>query len=719
MKLKEISIGFLLLANVSASFFIFISSLKPAESFFYDQTTIQDNVIKVADWTPPESTNDISYPLPSWLNNSLVPIHITSSDNASDIISISLYYSYGSLSDYHFVLFQTKSAANGDFSPSQNVWLDFNFNSPMGDGHYDLAIIAIDSAGNQESLPVVGGNQLNLVSFDVDTTPPVTALDLGPSDSERFMSQDQEINGSFEAGDLAGWQSGGDVATNQHLVNNSLEAHRGDSAFQLGINEGQPAELDKSYLEKEYSISDPSILSFWWRYISEDYTDFDHFDAWLVKSDKRLQILNYGLDINDPPYDTGWQETSFFLKGDWLNQLFKLRFELTNGLDSNYPTRVLIDDVRLIPQSHHFVSTNRDLNILSKDASGSGVVAINVCLNGNCQSYQPDIVNDNLDVGPLNPGPNKVEYWSADDLGHKEATKSADIIVKEDLGQGIIDSTDPDFNLNIVINQFLADPDGSPGQGNDSDDLPLGEWIELFNRSQTQPIDVAGWYIKDAGGHKINLTADRTQAGTTLIGPLSSLRFYLNSAVLNNSGDSISLYDSAGVKIDAISYQTALAGKTYRRQPDGFGSWMDPEISQTATVSAQVKVATSSSQLKIASSSAVLSLSQPISSPSARINNISNQKATSSAQLVLTPSPTPITSITPKPTIFLSPAPSPVSKPSPSLTPSPTLTPTPTLSPTPALTSAPTPTPTPTPKLDLKDLNDSQPASSSAGGLSD
>ncbi len=672
---KQLAISFLALLNLALAGLVFSAQLYPAESFFFDQTQINNNNLQVGDWTPPDSTTDPSYPLDSWFNHREVTLHFVSSDNVSQVVEVSLYYSYGPLNDYDFHLYQTKQAAAGDFTPAQDVYLTFQFNAPLGDGHYDLAVVAKDAAGNEEALPTVGGGGVNLVSFDIDTTPPTTALSLGESNEDRFLSADEEVDGSFENNDLNGWQVGGDQPTTHHLIDDPLEAHQGEAAYQLGVDDGQPAVIDRSYLEKEYILSTPSFLSFYWRYIAKDYTDFDHFDAWLIANSRKVHLLNYGLDINDLPYDTDWQETSYYLGQEWLNQNFRLRFEMVNGLDDNYPSRVLIDDIRLLSADHHFISSNRELNLMAKDASGSGVATINVCLNGSCQSYQPDLINDQENIGPLNPGVNNLSYWSEDEMGQVEATKSATIVVKEDLGNGIIDSTDPQFNLNVVINQFLADPDGSPSQGNDGDDLPLGEWVELFNRSQTETIDLSGWYLEDESGHIVNLTADRTLSGTTLLDPQTSLRFYLNQAVLNNSGDTLYLYDLGGNLIDKVHYSVAQAGKSWRRQPDGYGSWMDPTLEAIATPSAALD--------NSSTPSAELALRTDATTSGQLADDLASTSATSSA----TPTPTFSPSLTPT----VNPTPTPLVSSSPTLTP----TSSPTLTTTPTLTPAPTPTDSP------------------------
>src|SRR3989344_3460661 len=61
---------------------------------------------------------------------------------------------------------------------------------------------------------------------------------------------------------------------------------------------------------------------------------------------------------------------------------------------------------------------------------------------------------------------------------------------------------DPQSPFNIVLNEFLPNPDTSANGlnfGNDASNMPLGEWVELYNNGNA-PIDVNGWYMTDASG---------------------------------------------------------------------------------------------------------------------------------------------------------------------------------------------------------------------------
>ena len=54
----------------------------------------------------------------------------------------------------------------------------------------------------------------------------------------------------------------------------------------------------------------------------------------------------------------------------------------------------------------------------------------------------------------------------------------------------------------VVLNEFLPHPDGEQygfDFGNDSANLPQGEWVELYNLTNSS-IDLTGWYTQDSTG---------------------------------------------------------------------------------------------------------------------------------------------------------------------------------------------------------------------------
>jgi len=116
--------------------------------------------------------------------------------------------------------------------------------------------------------------------------------------------------------------------------------------------------------------------------------------------------------------------------------------------------------------------------------------------------------------------------------------------------------------------------------------------------------DLAGWYIKDSldtDTNKIMITAANTYPAGTVINAKSWLVVYMNKAVLNNTGDTVKLFDNTERLVDSYTYTTtsdycnieptpgdkntteasgSCAGvppnKSYARIPDGIGDWVDP-----------------------------------------------------------------------------------------------------------------------------------------------
>ena len=155
----------------------------------------------------------------------------------------------------------------------------------------------------------------------------------------------------------------------------------------------------------------------------------------------------------------------------------------------------------------------------------------------------------------------------------------------------------------VVLNEFLPNP-----KGDDFADRPNGEWVELYNNSDTAK-DLSGWYIRDNlddANHKILIDLTHTGLTDQIIGAKGWLVVYMNKSLLNNSeGDSVRLFDSNDVLVDSYTYvlpmefcvlkptpgevndETGNGGgggcasdvkedKSYARIPDGVGEWVDP-----------------------------------------------------------------------------------------------------------------------------------------------
>lgn len=159
----------------------------------------------------------------------------------------------------------------------------------------------------------------------------------------------------------------------------------------------------------------------------------------------------------------------------------------------------------------------------------------------------------------------------------------------------------------VVLNEFLPNPDGVAygfDFGDDSSDMPQGEWVELYNNS-IYPYDLAGWSVADNSGSPANqifITASNTQPATMVIPGHGWLVVYINKVIFNNSGDRVELRDSTNVVVDNHTYDVSdvctqeptpdnpntgdgvtlgncpdvPGNKSYARIPDGIGSWVDP-----------------------------------------------------------------------------------------------------------------------------------------------
>ena len=178
----------------------------------------------------------------------------------------------------------------------------------------------------------------------------------------------------------------------------------------------------------------------------------------------------------------------------------------------------------------------------------------------------------------------------------------------------------------VVINEFLPNPDGplcsDPDNtdcdsgdpdfifdfGTDSDDMPQGEWVELYNLTGSD-IDLTGWYTQDASGGVGNtdITNLNTLPATTIIPANGYLVIYMNKPVWNNTGDTVKLFNASDVLQDSYAYTsdydycyltptpgevndetpsgedidctpgaTIPGNKSYARIPNGTGPFVDP-----------------------------------------------------------------------------------------------------------------------------------------------
>lgn len=177
-------------------------------------------------------------------------------------------------------------------------------------------------------------------------------------------------------------------------------------------------------------------------------------------------------------------------------------------------------------------------------------------------------------------------------------------------GEGFWDEESLDNTLgsgvwSVTLNEFLPNPDGIEygfDFGQDADDMPQGEWVELYN-NDAKSHDLSGWYIRDSGNtaaSKILITEFNTSNATSTILGGDWLVVYINKALLNNTSDTVRLFNEHDRLVDLHSYEGnefcdleptpdeeneddpsgvcpgVPGNKSYARIPDGTGDWVDP-----------------------------------------------------------------------------------------------------------------------------------------------
>ncbi|MCH7604784.1 lamin tail domain-containing protein [Patescibacteria group bacterium] len=174
--------------------------------------------------------------------------------------------------------------------------------------------------------------------------------------------------------------------------------------------------------------------------------------------------------------------------------------------------------------------------------------------------------------------------------------------VLEGSGEETEEPVEPKKHGNVVLNEIMPNPEGDDSQpGLD------GEWIELYNL-EDYPVDLKGWYLELASDpeNMLVITGVDTHTSGTIIGKNGSgsewLVVFVEETILNNVGDTISLYDLSNKLQDSHTY-SAFAddadedtnesggesneetlgietlgneGKSTARIPDGTGEWIDP-----------------------------------------------------------------------------------------------------------------------------------------------
>lgn len=261
---------------------------------------------------------------------------------------------------------------------------------------------------------------------------------------------------------------------------------------------------------------------------------------------------------------------------------------------------------------------------------------------------------------------------------------------------------------NVVLNEFLPNPDGilctdggsscAPGDsnfifdfGSDSDDMPQGEWVELYNNGNMD-VDLTGWYLRDSTngeGNKTPINNSHILVSSPIIPAHGWLVVYMNKAIYNNPGDTVRLFNKNGTLIDSYSYgvdstfcdmeptpnannDTSGSGscnnsnvpgnKSFARIPDGTGAWIDPIPTPGEPNKIEENVGGGSGTLSITatatdnSATSTTATTTPETSTTPEIATSTDQTISDSNVITTVPSSEPAPQSAPVPELTLEPA---------------------------------------------------------------
>jgi hypothetical protein len=153
------------------------------------------------------------------------------------------------------------------------------------------------------------------------------------------------------------------------------------------------------------------------------------------------------------------------------------------------------------------------------------------------------------------------------------------------------------------------------------------EWVELYNDSSTDSVNLTGWWLQD----QVSSPSLITTISDLVLPPLSYTTISWTSSKLNNSGDTVTLLDADNQAKESVTFISIGTGQSWAKfMSGGESSWLQgtPSPGQANPLPSP--------------------LPQPTPSPTP------------------TPSPSSSATPTPLPTTFPSPSPSPSASPSPS-----------------------------------------------------
>lgn len=119
----------------------------------------------------------------------------------------------------------------------------------------------------------------------------------------------------------------------------------------------------------------------------------------------------------------------------------------------------------------------------------------------------------------------------------------------------------PTLTQQVVINEFLPDPTS-----------PATEWVEFYNPSL---LDLSSYYIDDDLSFEDDTgSSSKKSLATVNIDDQVYPYIDLSTAIFNNSGDFVVLFDNQGAVVDQYQYTSSVGkDKSIGRSPDG-GGWV-------------------------------------------------------------------------------------------------------------------------------------------------
>jgi len=143
------------------------------------------------------------------------------------------------------------------------------------------------------------------------------------------------------------------------------------------------------------------------------------------------------------------------------------------------------------------------------------------------------------------------------------------------------DSTGPDDEIILLINEFMASNDFGPVDGNGDHD----DWIEIFNAGDVA-VDIGGMYVTDNLEEPMTSQIPATDPDLTTIQPGGFLLLWadkepeqgilhLDDVKLSSGGEDIGLIDTDGVTVlDSYTYEEQTTDISMGRATDGGDTWV-------------------------------------------------------------------------------------------------------------------------------------------------